>query len=435
MDRYISDEQLDRAINGFLVERGDEIVASAISVHRTAATSVARAGSTSRLVIAFAVALMVALLASAGVIVGSQLLRLAPSTLPQIGTYIPAESRVTGSLATTRVKHTATLLDDGRVLIVGGWSDSGGWANGPTALASAEIYDPATGQFTPTGSMTTPRYSHSAVRLMDGRVLVVAGIPQSKANGLASAELFDPATGTFTPTGSMPSGVEGQSATLLSDGRVAVFSGGAAEVWNPSTGNFTAGPATDISTGTSTLLPDGQVLLIGLSFDDQLVPTGVTPCLWSPATTCRAAGSMAVARMNHTATLLNDGRVLVVGGETPAGDSWTPVATAELWDPRTLTFSPAGTLPEGRANHTATLLADGRVLIQGGTGAGSVLATAEIWDPATASFAPTASLTSRRFHAASTRLTDGTVLTVGGQSGSVDDRDVLASAEVWQPLP
>ncbi|MFV2063468.1 MAG: kelch repeat-containing protein, partial [Chloroflexota bacterium] len=123
------------------------------------------------------------------------------------------------------------------------------------------------------------------------------------------------------------------------------------------------------------------------------------------------AGSLAEARGVHTATLLPDGRVLVVGG----GGDGDLLASAEIWDPVTASFGPAGSLGDARHSHTATLLPDGRVLVVGGGGSdGGVLAAAEVWDPATASFAPAGSLAEARILHTATLLPDGRVLVVGG---------------------
>ncbi|MGA2514420.1 MAG: kelch repeat-containing protein, partial [Candidatus Limnocylindrales bacterium] len=179
---------------------------------------------------------------------------------PKTGKFRPA-----GSMTTARAYHTATLLPDGSVLISGGYNDL-------QNLASAELYDPKTGTFSPTGSMGTVRIYHTATLLSDGRVLIAGGAPNccvSQGPDLASAELYDPATGTFSPTGSMTTGRAGHTATLLSDGRVLVAgaedSGNHADLYDPRTGRFTptgSMPADQYGL-TATLLSDGRVLLAG----------------------------------------------------------------------------------------------------------------------------------------------------------------------------
>jgi hypothetical protein len=135
---------------------------------------------------------------------------------PKTGTFSP-----TGSMTTARSYHTATLLTDGRVLVAGGITSG--------RAASAEIYDPKTGTFIATGSMTTDRYSHTATLLTDGRVLVAGGYGTNSAStnsaSLASADIYDPRAGTFSATGSMTTARGGQSATLLTDGRVLIAGG------------------------------------------------------------------------------------------------------------------------------------------------------------------------------------------------------------------
>jgi hypothetical protein len=254
----------------------------------------------------------------------------APSESPthaNAGTFSP-----TGSMASARDVHTATLLSDGRILIAGG-------SDGSKFVASAELFDPKTGKFSPTGPMRTARAMHTATLLPDGRVLIAGGsIPVGDSSGVvASAELYDPATGKFSPTGPMTTAREGQTATLLSGGRVLIA------------GGVDAGEVTVASTE-----------------------------LYDPATgTFSPTGSLATARSGHSATALPDGRVLIAGGD----DGSKGLASAELYDPAAGKFSPAGPMTTAREAQTATLLSDGRVLIAGGNDGSKELASAELCQP------------------------------------------------------
>jgi hypothetical protein len=149
--------------------------------------------------------------------------------------------------------------------------------------------------------------------------------------------------------------------------------------------------------------------------------------VWDPATASFGpAGSLEEARQQHTATHLHDGRVLVVGGSGVEGE---PVL-AEVWDPATTSFSPAGSLIVSRASHTATLLDDGRVLVIGGIDPDAAAST-ELWDPTTTSFSQAGRPTEARSWHAATGLPDRRVLVIGGMAVGESDRGLRTSAEVW----
>jgi hypothetical protein len=282
-----------------------------------------------------------------------------------------------GDLNTARTQHTATLLSDGKVLVAGGFG-----ANGQ-ALTSAELYDPVSEQFTPTGSMTVQRASHTATLLADGTVLITGGLhDNSTTQTTASAELFDPATGTFTATGSMSSARGNHAAALLTGGKVLVAGGQAtdgsvlqsAEIYDPAAGTFSA--TGDMTTPrellTATTLADGGVLIIG---GDDITSTASTAELFDPAAgTFALHGSMDIARQSHTATLLSNGTVLVaggdtlvfVGGSTRAGVLPQSTNSTEIASPANGTFAAGANMLQARARHATVLLKDGTVLVTGG---------------------------------------------------------------------
>jgi hypothetical protein len=255
------------------------------------------------------------------------------------------------------------------------------------AIAEAELYDPRTGRWTATGRMTTTRYNHTATLLPDGRVLV-AGAEHAPDDILASAEIYDPGTGRWTATGSMISGRWQHFAVRLGDGRVLTVGGIGpggphAELYDERTGTWTA-TGDPISSraqrGTAVLLGDGTVLLAGGDGGgDHMLATAE---LYKPARgTWTATGNLSGPRVEFASGVLRDGRVFVVGGFAVPGAPVPPLATGELFDPRSGTWSGAGTGRIGSFDLTATVLENGQVLVAGGLSQSGVTSSAELFDP------------------------------------------------------
>jgi hypothetical protein len=428
----------------------------------------------------------------------------APTTVPTPTLRAATKSTPAGRFSWTGSMNgrydTATLLLDGRVLMTGDYTrTTTGNFTVPVYSNSAELFDPATGTFRPTGSMVRAQGGATATRLQDGRTLIVGGIGFSNNGGqpvamkFTTAELYDPATGQFSLTGSMTVGRADQTATLLDDGDVLIAGGddlsgalATAELYDPKAGTFrpTGAMTTARARATATLLSDGRVLVIGGMGATNLGSAE----LYDPGTgKFSPTGSMSTLRSAYTATLLRDGDVLIAGGQ---GDGTASLATAELYDPATGMFGPTGSMATSRGGHTATLLSDGRVLIAGGAhsrgvafgvpgltardaeavdfrlvstetqqatprtdrpdgfeavyggqpgfgpvGRGTLGATvpsneltsAELYDPSTGKFSPTGSMGIFRADGTATPLADGRVLFAGGDSPSG------TSAELYQP--
>ena len=359
----------------------------------------------------------------------------------------------TGSLQTARGFHTATLLNNGQVLIAGGANK----ASDPSCvggIVSAELYDAYASASTPTGSMAAPRYAHTATLLQNGNVLVVGGFGDTSdcqgvgAQAQNTAELYNPGAGSFSMTGNMSIPRGGHTATLLTNGKVLIAGGGdqgvggkgsaTAELYDPSTGAFTQTGSMAVARfrHTATLLKDGRVLIVGGVPLDSSIPTS-TAELYDPATGIftTTTGGMTTAREEHAATLLNDGTVLITGGESPVmGSSDLQLtATAEVYNPSPGLFVPTGSMTEARDLHTATLLMDGTVLIAGG---GNSSATAELYDLTPNSFTKTGGMEfGRAGHTATAMsLPDGIfcVLVVGGGSfNPIATAETYAYGDVW----
>jgi hypothetical protein len=333
----------------------------------------------------------------------------------------------TGSMATVRTLHTATLLASGDVLVAGGEGMAMSYTT--PILSSAELYNPKKGTFAATSSMTTKRSRDTATLLGSGRVLVAGG------STLPSAELYDPKAGTFTATGPMMTDRTDHSATLLASGDVLIAGGtgsggylSSAELYRPAGGTFgaTGSMTTPRFWHTAALLQSGDVLVAG-GRSLVGVPTSSAE-LYDPTggTFTATVGAMTTARASQTATVLASGAVLIAGGY----DESTTLSSAEFYDPTSESFTgAAAAMTTPRYSHTATLLGSGDVLIAGGFGTATVASSAEVYDSIAGLFAATASMMKARTEHTATLLGSGQVLVAGG---SMDEAgDLTSSAEVY----
>jgi N-acetylneuraminic acid mutarotase len=345
--------------------------------------------------------------------------------------YDPANNTwtATGRLAAPVRLHTATLLANGKVLLTGGKGDAA------AADSRVQLYDLATGTWTTTGSLNVARYSHSATLLANGRVLVAGGFKGLMSYGYTetgTAEVYDPATGVWSMVASLGQSRGGHAASLLPSGQVIVAGGSfanggvsstrySAELFHPASGRWT-------STGDPGDFPGGGTIFSTLLRDGRFfVAQGARALVFDPAAgTWGAGATLGTARINHTATLLPSGEVLVVGGRSTTGG--TVLASAELFGPFQPSWVATGALISPRQHHTATVLPNGQVLAAGGNDSTSGTRV-ELYDPAIKAWMGTSNFTLLRDSHTATLLPTGKVLVVGGRTGSTQ----IKTAELYDP--
>lgn len=332
------------------------------------------------------------------------------------------------SLSVARTRHTATLLMNGKVLVVGGLNITTPCCQ---AAHSAELYDPLSGQWSAVSSPQSPWYGHASIQLNDGKVLVVGGEISSKA------EIFTPSTRTWSIAANPVAWHLFPKATLLDDGKVLLTGIGvtsmgaavAAEIYDPAlnvwrtTGSMNASRLSH----SLTLLPNGEVLAVG---GGATVKDFRSAEIFNPASdSWRTTGNLVTPRSNHQAILLIDGKVLVSGGVDASGN---PMRTCELFDQIKGEWQATGNMNYTRARHTLTLLPNGKVMAVGGLATTSfpfdTHNSAEVYDVATGSWTRATAMDIPRADHTATLLPNGKVLIAGGANLV---GDVFSSAEVF----
>jgi N-acetylneuraminic acid mutarotase len=302
-------------------------------------------------------------------------------TLSSCQLYDPATNTWTtvGDLKVPRAGHTATLLDDDTVLVAGG-------SNASVSQKTSELYDPSAKTWDYTnGELVTARDTHTASRLSGGRVLVAGGRGGFSNEAAKRAEIYNPTTKTWASTGDLKGARYRHTAVVLNGDKVLV-SGGMLDSPLKSNETFTEPTWTEIdpletqrTMHSAVLLTGGRALVAGGLSPHNVIITEV----YNPSTTdWTRTGDLGSSRALFTTTLLPSGKVLAAGGQFYYPDFSVGLRnSAELYDPVTDTWGPAGFLNEARFAHTATLLLDGRVLVVGGYGSTGILASAELYGP------------------------------------------------------
>ena len=273
---------------------------------------------------------------------------------------------------------SAVMLQDGRVFVIGLSSES------EEIAGSGVAFDPTIDSWTPLPGPSVPRGVPDMELLNDGRVLVVGGLDigssdsSSQPDSVSAAEIFYPETNEWQQAAAMNQAAEDQATVLLSDGRVLVVGGtmsdgretARAELYDPATDTWTSIGNMSVERGRpkAILLSDGRVLVTGDGRLDFGAITGSSEIYDPDTDKWTSAAGMSYPRIGHTLTALPDGRVLAAGGENPTGSDYLIYSTTEIFDPVANSWSPGPELSEPRSEHSTTLLPDGRVLVVGGIG-------------------------------------------------------------------
>jgi hypothetical protein len=326
----------------------------------------------------------------------------------------------TGSMTVGRVEHVATVLASGKVLIAGGGS-------------TADLYDATSGTWSATGAMALSRLDPTANLLGNGKVLVAGGSTSATnpAGRLSTAELYNPASGTWSATGSMKQVRQYHTASVLLNGKVLVAAGGtttsnfssSAELYDTASGTWstTGSLSSQHYLHAAAVLPGGAVLVAG---GGSSVAEIYNPALGTWSTT----GPMNATRNSLAMALLASGKVLVAGGDDYSSGSTVVLSTAELYDPTLGAWSNTASMSGLREFGAISVLANGKAIIAGGYVSPSLLSTAELYDASVGTWGTAGVMTAARQGPTASVLANGKVLVAGGR-GSLGP---LSSAELFR---
>lgn len=324
-----------------------------------------------------------------------------------------------GNLNGNRDEHVAAVLDNGKVLV------AGGYANG-NYLSTAELFDPSSRTWSSTASLSTPRDYAAGTILPGGTTVLVAGGSSSGSSSLASAERYDRSTGTWTLlANSMSAARYSASATLINinnNNKVLIVGGSnssgylaSAEYFDPTALTFS--PTGAMSVGRiehrALLLPNQNKVLVVGGHVSGYVPTPLVH-LFDPAGTgtWTTVANTPIGGEYSNASVLPSGKVLMTGGKFGNYSN-----ASAIFDPVTLSWTSAPNMSEPRANHFQIKLSNGAVLVAGGYGSPTYPTSAELYSEANNTWTATASLNFNQSEGSSSLLQDGRVLLAGGGSG------------------
>lgn len=279
-----------------------------------------------------------------------------------LGSIFSQSISPTGNMTVVRMQHQAQPLMTGKIIAFGGITGTG---TGFITHKSAELYNPTTGQWTATGSMSIPRTKFASAQLMDGKILAIGGDTNNMWYDVASCELYDPLNGTWSPTGNLTASKLGHEAVVLGDGKVLIAGGlpigNNAQIYDPVLGTWTNTSNMNISRGlyiNLVRLADGKILASGGENSNGINNAEI----YNPITDTwtLVPNTMVGERYSHATIVLDNTSVLLIGSS-----DFTHNKTSEIYNPSNQTFTATGDMSQIRNFTPAIKLNNGNVLIYG----------------------------------------------------------------------